>query len=281
MKNDTDMAPADVLTHVIQTRFNLATPGREHAIRNRAGWLEGRFAMFQDICLPAMAAQTCTDFTWIVYFDKDTPQAFKDRIEELRGVVPFVPYYTGLFQAEGWNRSIGEVLDARTPLLLTTRLDNDDALASDYVARAQEAARAHADKVPLSLNFAQGFIRTETAVYEVTHPSNAFFSRLSRWDDDMRTAMSILHMTIADHGAVVQLGGQGAWLQVVHGDNVSNRVRGRRVQVDRVTGLFDPRPLAGLRPASPWHIWLENMIQSPLRTARDRLLALRSKKTAS
>lgn len=269
------------LTHVIQTRFNLATPGREDAIRNRPGWLEERFAMFEDICLPSIAAQTCKDFIWIIYFDKDTPQVFKDRIEGLRQIVPFIPYYTGLFAAEGWNRSIGEVVQARTPLLLTTRLDNDDALANDYIARAQSVAQQNANRTPLCINFAHGFIRSGPAIYDVHHPSNAFFSRLCAWDDDMRTAMSILHMTIADHGAVVQVEQPGAWLQVVHGGNVSNKVRGRRVPTHRVDGLFAREPLAGLKSVATFQLGAENLLIGPLRDARDWLLSLRKRKTRS
>ncbi len=49
-------------THLILTRFNLATPGRESAIRNRPGWLAERFDLFERICLPSVASQTCRDF---------------------------------------------------------------------------------------------------------------------------------------------------------------------------------------------------------------------------
>lgn len=269
------------LTHVIQTRFNLATPGREDAIRNRPGWLEERFAMFEDICLPSIAAQTCKDFVWIIYFDKDTPQVFKDRVEKLREVVPFIPYYTGLFAAEGWNRSIGEVLQDRTPLLLTTRLDNDDALANDHIARVQDLAKQHASKAPLCINFTHGFIRSGPAIYGVYHKSNAFFSRLCAWEDDMRTAMSIVHLTISDHGAVIQADQPGAWLQVVHGGNVSNKVRGRRVQTAIVNGLFAQEPLVGLKPVSAWRLYAENILITPLRDFRDWLLMLRRRKTPS
>ena len=34
---------ADDFAHVVTTRFNLATPGRESAFRNRPGWLAERF----------------------------------------------------------------------------------------------------------------------------------------------------------------------------------------------------------------------------------------------
>ncbi|EBA14563.1 hypothetical protein RSK20926_01172 [Roseobacter sp. SK209-2-6] len=264
-------------THVIQTRFNLATPGRESAIRNRPDWLEERFEMFERICLPSIAAQTCKNFTWIIYFDKDTPEAQKERVEELRKRVPFIPYYTGLFAAEGWNRSIGEVLPDRTEFLLTTRLDNDDALASDYIERVQQAAQQQVQQAPLCLNFSRGYIRTDKALYEMTHPSNAFFTRLCPWNEDMRTAMSIQHMTIKDHGAVVQLEAPGAWLQVVHGGNVSNKVRGRRIPADNMDAPFAPGLLDGIPAVSAIQLLLENISLAALRNLRDWLLSLRGR----
>ena len=78
-------------THVIMTRFNMPTPGRESHIRSRPGWLAGRFELFERYCLPSIAAQTTRDFHWVVYFDVETPPEFRARIEACRAVFPFVP----------------------------------------------------------------------------------------------------------------------------------------------------------------------------------------------
>jgi len=267
-------------THLILTRFNLATPGREHAIRNRPGWLAERFDLFERICLPSVASQTCRDFRWVIYFDKDTPEPFRSRIEELRQVVPFTPYFTGLFRSEGWNRSVGELFPDRTPYLLTTRLDNDDALAVDYVERVQEAVRGREAEAPLSVNITQGYVRSGPALYQLSHPSNAFFSRFCAWNADMVMATSILHMDIANRGPVIQLGGPGGWLQVVHGSNVSNRVRGRRISAEGVAPLFFPGALTGVAPVGRAVLTAEVMLLEPLRRARDSLLALRAGRKA-
>src|SRR6056297_2423472 len=121
-----------MLTHVIMTRFNLATPGREAAMRNDPGWLADRFELFEDYCLPSVAAQTERGFYWILYFDENTPPEYKERITALRDVFPFHAYYTGLFPSEGWPRSVSETVSVETPFLLTSRLDNDDALSTEY-----------------------------------------------------------------------------------------------------------------------------------------------------
>ena len=96
---------ANAFTHVIQTRFNLATPGRELAIRTQPGWLLERFQLFELWCLPSVAAQTSRNFTWLIYFDEGTPEVFRKRIANLQRVFPFVPVFTGLFPGDGWARS--------------------------------------------------------------------------------------------------------------------------------------------------------------------------------
>ncbi|MEL6124767.1 MAG: glycosyltransferase [Pseudomonadota bacterium] len=260
--------------HVIQTRFNLATPGRESDLRNRPGWLEERFALFERYCLPSVAGQTHRDFHWIIYFDKDTPQDFKARIEDLRHRGPFIPYYTGLFPASGWPRSIRETISEPADWLLTTRLDNDDALALDYVGRLHSAIR-QGELARQAYNFTTGYVMSETALYAHDHSHNAFFSWLEPWDEAMITAPSIQHMALPEMAPVVQLPGDPAWLQIVHGSNVSNKVRGRRVAPGTAPGRFAPGAIDGLPAASALAVGLENAVLTPLRSARDGLLSLR------
>lgn len=262
-----------MLHHVILTRFNLATPGREESIRNRPGWLSRRFELFETHCLPSIQAQKCQDFTWIIYFDKDTPPDFKERIEQLRSQYPFEAFYTGLFPSDGWHNSVKQVLEARaiTPQwLLTTRLDNDDALANDYTSRVKIAAR-HGGLEAKALNFKFGCIISGQRVYKITHESNAFFSLLEPYDSDFVTAPAIQHMQLADHARVEQIEGDAGWLQIVHGENVSNKVRGLRISPGSVQDVFCDETLRLLPAPNAAVAGLENSILFPLRTLRDNL----------
>lgn len=260
--------------HVIMTRFNLATPGRESSLRNRPGWLAERFELFERYCLPSIAAQTVKAFNWIIYFDENTPEEFRRRIERCREVTPFLPYYTGVFPATGWAWSIHESYAFAPRLLLTTRLDNDDALAVDYVERVQEEIRRR-DLQPGGYNLLHGFIMGGGAVYRLAHPSNAFFSFLAPYETEVVTAPSILHMELSKHGPVTQIGGPGAWLQIVHGGNVSNKIRGARVAPETVVARFPPDVTAGLRPVGFLARGAENLVPGSLRAARDLALSLR------
>ncbi|MDB5661569.1 MAG: hypothetical protein JWS10_4184 [Cypionkella sp.] len=267
---------AVTIPHVLMTRFNLATPGREASIRNKPDWLTSRFDLFEQFCLPSVGAQTSRAFTWIVYFDKDTPETFKTRVRELQKQVAFEAYYTGLFPASGWPQSLREVLGVLPPVVLTSRLDNDDALANDYMERTLQAAQGRKPDPRIGIVITNGFIRSTSRAYTISHSCNAFTSWLERTENPntLMTAMGIAHMDAEASGPLVQVPGEGGWLQVVHGGNVSNKVRGQRIAPDRLATRFHPGALARLEAASPGQIALENSILTPLRDGRDRLMGL-------
>jgi hypothetical protein len=214
----------------------------------------------------------------MVFFDEATPPEFRARIERCRRVFPFTAFFTPIFPAEGWPRAVAETFGpAPAPWLLTTRFDSDDALAVDHVARLHKelADRARAGRTAerASWNLTNGFVIEDGRVYHHEHRSNAFASWLEPWDG-ARTCMSINHMRMAEHGPIHQIGGPAAWLQVVHGGNVSNKVRGRRIDGARARGRFPDSVLGPLKPASRAEIALENTVLTPLRTARDAAIGL-------
>lgn len=269
----TGMRAGTDFTQVIMTRFNLAMPQR-NAIRQRPGWLEGRFDLFERYCLPSVASQTVGDFHWVIYFDIDTPAPFRARIEECRKVFPFIAHFTPHFGAEGWPRSLREILGPpSTRWLVTSRLDNDDALAIDHVERLHTAM---AEKPPVrgSINFRKGLLLGGDRVYELDHLSNAFAHHVEPWDDKAVTCRTVNHLKLAEFGPVRQIGGPPAWLQVVHGGNVSNKVRGRRISGAEARGLFPDSVLGPLRPVSAVELGAENLVLAPLRNARDTVAAL-------
>jgi hypothetical protein len=275
------MRPGHDFTHVIMTRFNMAMPQRD-AIRKRPGWLESRFDLFERYCLPSIAAQTTRDFHWVIYFDIETPASFRERIERCRAEFPFIPFYTPHFEAEGWPRSLREIFGTdRTPWLVTSRLDNDDALSVDHVERLH----GHFLEQGLekgSVNFRNGFLLQGERVYALEHLSNAFAHHVEPWDEAAITCRGVNHLKLAEFGPVRQIGGAAAWLQVVHGGNVSNKVRGRRVSGEEARGLFPDGVLGPLRPVSPLALGLENLVLVPARNLRDSLAAsLRGQKRLS
>lgn len=99
--------------------------------------LAQRFHWFEQVCLPAMAAQTDRDFRLIVLTGTDFPRPWLDR---LRDDIAGVPQIVLEQRAPGVHRDLCRAviaghIDPRADVVAQFRKDDDDAVAVDYVAR--------------------------------------------------------------------------------------------------------------------------------------------------
>jgi hypothetical protein len=268
-------AQAAPVAQVLITRFNLTTPGREAAYRGAAGWLAGRFDLFERYCLPSVRDQTQRDVTWLVLFDDQTPGWARERIARAQAVVPFRAVFTPLFDNQGWGRFVRDAIGPAQPgrRVITSNLDNDDALATDYLARLRDAAILARRKDTFALNVTNGLILARHRLYRFDHPANAFTTLVEPDQDPLRTTMTIRHNELAQHVPVVQVPGAPGWLQVVHGGNVSNRVRGAVVARPDTTG-FAGDILADVAPPATIELLHDRVLADPLRRLRDTAITV-------
>ncbi len=141
------------IRHFILTRFNIRlwkTDRDGNPVRT-VKWLEHRFELFERFCLPSVRSQTCQDFLWIVLFDTYTPDSFRDRISGYRAACPqMIPVFVE--PGDGWKypaifreEVVSRMGDAGR--VITTYLDNDDALSINFVEDLQRRAAALDDVV--------------------------------------------------------------------------------------------------------------------------------------
>ncbi len=259
--------------HVLLTRFNLPSTGHESLVRAKENWLRDRVELFERYCLPSVLAQTCQNFSWIVYFDPASPGWFLDWIGEHERLGHFHPRFREHVGGAELRADLGVVagvgVDARAGrILITSNLDNDDSLALDFVARVQ-AARAEGSRSAVYLG--DGLIRTEGGLYRLVYPHNAFCSVRESWDRPV-TCWTDWHTLLSRHMPAVVLRGDPGWLQVVHGANVSNRVRGRltrpRPHRERFLGLLDDLP-----EPSTVRLVGDRLVAIPVRAGRESVRA--------
>ena len=104
--------------------------------------LRRRFAYFEMICLPSLAAQTDPDFTLVVLIGDAMPIRWRKRLKALRATYPFLQICAaeplGPLQATRRAFRIGAVEDV--PFVTGFRLDDDDAVACDYIERLRETS---------------------------------------------------------------------------------------------------------------------------------------------
>lgn len=104
--------------------------------------LAARFALFETVCLPSLAAQNPERFAAILVTSATLPDPFRDRLEAL--VADHPNLHVAYREPAGFRPVIAEEIarricgpDAPRRLRLTLRLDDDDALAADYADRVQ------------------------------------------------------------------------------------------------------------------------------------------------
>lgn len=266
------MRPAD---HVLLTRFNLPTPGPESLVRAQDDWLRGRVELFETYCLPSVRAQTSGAFTWIVYFDPASPAWLRARIDAWVLACGLHP----VFREEVSGRDLLADLDAEVDRhhaeVITTNLDNDDGLAADFVARLQRAEVTAGPRVGdrdgggrTALYCPQGLVLAGGRAYLHTDEHNAFCSVREPWLG-ARTCWTDWHNLLHRQMPVVLVDGGPAWLQVVHGSNVSNRVRGHLVAPAPHRAAF-PGLLTGATAPPRTALAADRLVRHPARTVRDR-----------
>jgi len=262
--------------HFILTRFNIATPGREVAIRNAPGWLERRFELFERYCLSSMAAQDMADFTWLIYFDRDTPDQFRERIARAQAVAPFEARFVGLTQMADVAADVRQRLAEDCAQVITTRLDNDDAVACNFVAAIQQAAQRNVEQgadAGAVLNFPHGIALRRGRLYSANDASNPFTS-LVEGAHRLKTIWSVPHHLLHEAYNIRQITSGPIWLQIVHGDNVTNRIKGVRLADSAVLADFVIRPDPELVETGTVTLALDRFVYFPMRQLREVAISL-------
>ncbi len=123
--------------HDLLTRFNagLYRGGTQLKVSPRE-WMEHRLRLFATITLPSIAGQSCRDFTWLVLMDRQTPAHDIRRLEAMG-----CPNMRLIYPVPGQNPWLPGFAPGRYDLI-TTRIDNDDALHRDTIGTIQNAWRA-------------------------------------------------------------------------------------------------------------------------------------------
>jgi hypothetical protein len=181
-------------------------------------------------------SQTDQNFTWILFFDVATPMVYSQRALEL---VSRRPRTHAIFCNQlPLDRVISEVKQKTRGVpswLITTRIDNDDGLHEDFVSTVQNSIGF---TFPEVINIPLGIVVSDQKTYIQRHFSNAFIS-LAEPYLNAQTVFSISrHNQARKNYPVRQVGITPMWMQVIHSNNISNRIKGWRVRSSTVRAGF-------------------------------------------
>ncbi len=244
--------------HFIITLFNLKIwkEDKTHRATQTADWLAQRFDLFERFCLPSVAGQTNKNFTWLCLFDKDTPTEMRRRIEGYQQQVPQLrPCFFSAEEAveflsheEAVNcrfirRTVRGLLSADDRFVITSNLDNDDALSSDYVERVQRLFLADQRHTLYSFVWGMQYFVRLNAIVRMHYPHNHFLTLVEEAQGDFHTVQYYGHAKARKVLPNVDVSDKAYWLENVHGHNVSNELRiTSRVRYVPCLSAVDLRP---------------------------------------
>ena len=217
--------------HFILTRFNLLIFNKNkegEKVRTRK-WLEHRFTLFENYCLPSVRNQTSQGFEWIVLFDSTTPERFKKKVEEFQKICPqFIPVYVepeiGRYFAEIFRREIVKRLSANK--VLSTYLDNDDALNTRFVEDLQSRALERCAGTFFYYDEGYQYFTDGKYVMRIHYPKNHFVSVVE--EGNPNTVKGIYgygghyYIDKIERVKIEIIMSQPMWCEVIHEKNVGN-----------------------------------------------------------
>lgn len=232
------------MRHYILTRFNLGLYRRNKYLRpvQTEAWLRQRFELFERYCLPSVAAQTGGEFVWLLLFDSETPEVYRQRVREYVQRYPFIRPIL-VRSEDSWHfvhicrriirKDLLELKAQGTTIerVITTCLDNDDALATDFLARVTDASHLLPNQTFITLPYGLQYFTELNMATRIHYPQNHFLSLVETPTQDalVRTVYAY-----GDHSRLFQYKGvhihelstpiAPAWVEVVHTNNVANDV---------------------------------------------------------
>jgi hypothetical protein len=107
-----------------------------------------RYSLFELTCLPSLLGQTEQNFDWFIIVDRDLPQKWRDRLEALIGsrARTYLYEYDPSEDLTG-TQWLMPYAPPQASQLLTTLLDDDDALPSHFIEKMQRVITERRDEL--------------------------------------------------------------------------------------------------------------------------------------
>jgi len=220
------------LKHFIITQFNLRlwTKDKLNVSTYTEEWLSKRFVLFDTYCFPSVQKQTSSDFIWLCLFDKNTPDAYLEKIKQYQEKCPQLK---ACFLDEedtkdwlGFTRNvIKDHLDTEDEFVITTNLDNDDAIHINMIKAVSEHVNKDRKAVLYSFLYGYQYFTEKKIILKMLYPHNHFLSLVEKNTNDIQTVKQMGHAKMRKHFETIDLKTEPYWVEFVHNNNVNNDLR--------------------------------------------------------
>lgn len=237
--------------HFVITRFNTRYNNQPLAGED---WLRHRLRYFEAVCCPSIRSQTNPNFRWIVLLDAERTDWFEQEINRLAADLFEPVWVRGIFTPQRAAAITAERSSA--DWLITSRLDNDDAIARDYITAVQDCF----DERMGFINFPSGLQLTDGGeLFHRVDVSNPFVSLIERRDEG-QGVYHIRHDHALTFGKIRQVKSRPMWLQMIHDRNLGNQAHGVRANPALLEQYFDVQVSA--KPTTRMGLWASQVKSS-------------------
>lgn len=204
--------------HYIICRYNLTLfSDNVYKVKDPDGWMQRRRNYFNWLVV-SLGAQTCKDFKFVVLMDKNTPEKY---LNELKSDMSCLDNYEIFFgNPQKWVAS----KEFKTDWIITSRIDCDDYYFETFVEEIQKAFRKEEEVLDVRGvqydSIGDEFYTSGRAV-----PNSPFIS-LVETTEDIKTIFCKPHTNMRDLFPARFVGEKELYVQVIHGENISNKIRG-------------------------------------------------------
>jgi len=231
--------------HFLITRFNLLPQGTSGEVNEQntainfqqdsdawEKWIEMRIEIFEEYCLPSILNQKNKSFSWLIYFDTNTPKKYQTFINKLNSNPLITICYadtTANFESQ-LKTDIASL--KKHDWVITSRLDSDDLLHTDAIESIQKNFMPKEGYL-IALDLGYIYKKNANKLYSHYNPRSPFLSIIekdtintifvknhSTWKQLNFSFKNILQKT-KNYKIIID---KHLWMQLVHGKNVSNHV---------------------------------------------------------
>ena len=217
-------------THYLITRFNIKINGfGPEFVRPDArteDWEIGRLPFFEQFCAPSVTGQTSKNFYWFIYCDPSTEGQI---IKKIKTAIQSIASAEIVF-VSGFDEMVSHIqltcANAQTPYVITSRLDNDDAIGIHYIEDIQSNFIPE-DQVILNLLGGVNYnVSDKVLTYHRHSLNNSFISliEMKKPAGELDTVMGFRHLTPKNTMTIKNIQSRYSFWMTLHHQNAATRI---------------------------------------------------------
>jgi hypothetical protein len=195
-------------------------------------WMQERIILFEKYCLPSIERQTNKNFTWLLAFDKKTPEHIYKKYEKY-SFIKIIFEFPAVYLRNLYGNEIKDNV-----IIITTRLDNDDCVAPTFIEEIQKR-NEDITKLVDSLGCQYDCVNDKWYILNRPFANSAFLSVIEKVGENKDIPIKTCYFKPHQN---MHLNFTNEWIneilycQVLHGDNLGNKIDG--ILTDKLTKFF-------------------------------------------